>query len=250
VNATVYRWGIHQGEEPFVVGNRRAGMVTFSGCHLRCQFCYTPETSVRKEGESMGEARFANLLETLVARGSENLTLISPTHVWPLIERPLTRFKQSFPIPVVAKISGYETPSLLKRLTGIADVVVPDFKVLSSACAQKVNLPPDYGDRTSEAIGFLSDTLGDGTRRDGRLTKGTVVRHLIMPGFEDDSLAVVERLNEIGYRGALNLMTHFINVNHPTLVTADSKHVERLVREAQKADRQVFVNARRVCHVH
>ena len=112
----VFRSGIHLGEERIVEGNRASGMVTLSGCHLACNFCYTPETSIHKLGKDFSSDEFYQLCEELVARGARNINLISPTHVWSELSRPLADLRQVHGrlLPIVLKVSGFESRSIAK----------------------------------------------------------------------------------------------------------------------------------------
>jgi putative pyruvate formate lyase activating enzyme len=109
--------GIHFGEEGVVWGNDRSGMVVFSGCHLSCSFCYTPEASQLNLGENFTAEEFKNLLAKLLAEGARNINLISPTHTWSVIESVLEKFKEGAgkKIPLLLKFSGFESPALIRR---------------------------------------------------------------------------------------------------------------------------------------
>ena len=237
----IYKMGIHFGEEPIIVGNHRSGMINFSGCHLACSFCYTPETSVRKEGRDYPVQSLAQVFDELAQQGAQNLNLISPTHFFPQLEAPLRDCR----LPKVLKVSGYESVALARRFAHCADVVVPDFKVLSETAAAKVNLPRNYGVVATAMI----ETLESQYRKpqftpDGKLARGVVVRHLMMPGFFEDSLAVVERLAEISFSGMLNVMTRFVSPAEHRLVCPKAADLIRLVQLAQGYGLTLLVNGK------
>ncbi|MBY0371273.1 hypothetical protein K2X33_11340, partial [bacterium] len=159
----ILRAGIHKGEEALVLGNERSGMVVFSGCHLSCNFCYTPETSVEFQGTDYDAEGFTEVLSRLLSLGARNINLISPTHVWNEIEPILKRFKSGMgkDIPLVLKFSGFEPVALIDRFAAVGDVLVPDFKVASRESAAQVGLPQGYGQVASAALKRMLVTHGE-----------------------------------------------------------------------------------------
>lgn len=244
MKARILKSGIHRGEEPLVWGNDRAGMVVFSGCHLTCSFCYTPETSVYKLGTDVDADGFTQVLATLLAGGARNINLISPSHVWSAIEPVLQRFKsgEGRPIPLVLKFSGFESPSLIRRFAAVADVLVPDFKVWSGDLAASFTLPPQYGPVAARAIQEMMRTHSETVWEGGKMKHGMVVRHLLMPGCQDDSRAVVDKLGQLGFNGHLNFMTHFISPEKG-LMKAEPERVNELARRAARLGMNVLVDA-------
>jgi len=230
----VFHSGLHFGEEPFVVGNECSGMVNFSGCHLACAHCYTPEATSGHFGEKLTAEAFEVRLEQLVDSGAKNLNLISPTHLWPSIEPSLQQFHARHPaVPIVLKMSGYEGTAFADRMAAVGDVLVPDFKVVSEEAAARCALPVSYGAVATRAIETWSRTHGAGeTNSAGQLQRGIVVRHLLMPGFEADSRQVVSELAALRFPGWLNLMTRFMRPQGHGLVRAKEAFVEELVTQS------------------
>lgn len=239
----VYHASLHFGEEPFVRGNERAGMVNFAGCHLACTHCYTPEAASGRHGEDQDADVFFATLEGLVHQGARNLNFVSPTVAWPRIEPVLRRFRAAWPgVPVVLKPSGYEGAGFLERMAALADVVVPDFKVSSEAAARAVGLPPAYGVVARRGIETLVKTHGEPRfGAEGCLERGLVVRYLVMPGFDDDGREVVDALGRARYRGALNVMTRFVTPGG-RLVRAKTELVEDLAERARAYGMAVAVD--------
>ncbi len=243
----IYKSGIHLGEEKIVEGNQSSGMITFTGCHLACNFCYTPETSVHNIGTDYTADAFTRLVEELVMRGARNLNLISPTHFWPSLSRPLMKLKLNYGrlLPLVLKISGYEGPETIHGMASLGDVIVPDFKVYSGESAGKVNLPQTYGKTAQRSIELFIKTHGFSHYNDsGKLTHGLLVRHLMMPGFLEDSLDVVRALAEIKYTGYLNLMTYYIDPRARQVTNANPDEVLLLSTAAEQAGMKIMVNGK------
>lgn len=239
----VLKTGIHRGEEAMVWGNDRSGMIVFSGCHLACNFCYTPETSVLKLGEDLAVDEWLNRVAGLLAEGANNIALISPTHFWSVVEPALIALKTGMgkEIPLILKVSGYESPSFSARMAALGDVLVPDFKVWGSNVADRVGLPLNYGEMALGSIRSFMSTHGTESWESGKLQRGIIVRHLLMPDCESDSTEVVEALGRIGYRGVFNLMTFFIAPGRG-LIQADPGRVARLAARARELGMAVVID--------
>jgi putative pyruvate formate lyase activating enzyme len=226
--------GLHRGEESIVFGNDRSGMVVFSGCHLSCSFCYTPETSRDFIGKDFSLEAFSSLLESLVEQGARNISLISPSHVWNFIEPALQQFKHTHGgyYPLILKVSGFESPAQIRRFARVADVFVPDFKVWDESVATAVALPKHYGRVAQAALKAIDESHRAPTWEGTVLRRGTVVRHLLMPDYAPDSCDVVKAAWQIGYHGLMNFMTCFIEPGKG-LKRAPAHQVDALVGQAR-----------------
>lgn len=213
MNPKIYQSGIHFGEEKIIIGNDRSGVIYFSGCHLKCSFCYTPETSKLKLGtESTNLVKdFCSLME----KGAKNLNLITVTHIWPTVKSSLIEFKKIHPkTPIVLKVSGMQGKNLAQSMLDQADVVVFDYKFALKESALRYNLPECYPLLTREAIA----QSGTPTFQDGKLIKGALVRHLVMPNELDNSKAVLKNLREIDFKGPINLMTRYFDPTRKKII--------------------------------
>jgi putative pyruvate formate lyase activating enzyme len=225
-------------------GNQSSGMVTFSGCHLSCNFCYTPETSVHKIGTDLSPLEFAHLVDDLVRRGARNINLISPTHVWSAIRDPLRELKgrTGSALPIVLKISGFEKPNVISQMSTVADVFVPDFKVFGQETARHCGLPYNYGSVAVKALREIMNTHGAFSEINGSLSRGILVRHLMMPDHFEDSLRVVGELAAIGFNGYFNIMTYFVEPMTGHLHNAAPDRVHLLAGQAQRAGMRILIN--------
>lgn len=214
----IHRYGIHRGEEQYVKGNRRAGMIVLAGCHLRCSFCYTPEASFERQGEFLDLGR---VLDELAEQGAQNFNFISPTHVWNEIRGPLRLARQRHPhIPVVLKVSGYEGERLAREFAESADVIVMDYKVFHEEAAQTVNLPLPYGKMASRFLGRLLPLKPFTQNAEGEIESGVLVRTLWLPAAPNEAIAIGQELERVGFDGAWNLMRHFIDPVGKRLLSA------------------------------
>ena len=75
------------------------------------------------------------------------------------------------------------------------DIYLPDFKYMSPELASLCSNVPDYVDFATLALQEMVRQTGPVVFDEaGMLLKGTVVRHLVLPGCRKDSMAVLDRL--------------------------------------------------------
>jgi putative pyruvate formate lyase activating enzyme len=185
-------------EEPPISGERGSGTVFFSGCPLSCVFCQNAEISHEHEGKIISTERLADIFISLQSRGAHNINLVTATHFAPKVKDALDIAKRNgLKIPVVYNCGGYESVETLKILEGYIDIYLPDFKYMSNDIAAKYSLCRDYPERAKEALTEMVRQTGAPVfDENGMLLRGTVVRHLVLPGCSGDSINVIKYLHE------------------------------------------------------
>ena len=182
------RAGLHPWEEPCISGTRGSGTVFFCGCNMRCAFCQNHEISQDGKGLAVSAARLEEIFSELAAQGAHNLNLVTPTHyteaLLPLLERA--------PLPVVWNSSAYESVQTLRKLEGKVDIYLPDLKFADAGLAESVAHAPDYPSVARAAILEMVRQVGAYQMEDGLLRRGVLIRHLVLPGQVDNSLAVID----------------------------------------------------------
>ena len=144
----VARAGLHMWEEPVISGTKGSGTVFFSGCNLHCVFCQN----------------------------------------YDITEAVLQSLDEPLPVPVVYNTSGFETQDTLRRLKGKVQIYLPDLKYSDDMAAIKYSNAPYYFRIATEAIKEMYNQVGDYHIDDnGIMTKGVIIRHLIMPGMPDNT---------------------------------------------------------------
>lgn len=208
--ALVAAASLHMWEEPCLSGERGAGAVFFSGCPLGCVFCQNREISIDKKGESVSASSLANIFRELETAGAECLDLVSATQYVPTVFEALDIARVQ--IPVVWNTGGYERAELMDTLLSHIDVYLPDFKFFSPELSKKLCGAPDYAKRAIESLKIAVDTLGECVFDErGIMKRGTIVRHLVLPGQKNDSIEILKLLkNEIDItKIKLSLMSQF-----------------------------------------
>lgn len=197
--ALVARAALHRGEEPCISGDdpqRGSGTVFFAGCTLACAFCQNHTISRGVAGAAVSAARLAEIFAELVAEGAHNINLVSPTPYVPVIREALLRYRP--PVPVIYNTSGYERVQTLRTLDGLVDVYLPDYKYADTSLSQALSGAADYPEVAMSAISEMVRQTGPvALDEQGLIRRGTVVRHLVLPGHTANSMACLTRLAEV-----------------------------------------------------
>ena len=198
--ATLYvsRIAPHMWEEPPISGTRGSGTVFFSGCSLRCVFCQNRRISREGVGRPISAEALEEEILRLRDQGVHNVNFVTPTHYSAALIPVLAALKPRLGIPVVWNCGGYESVEALRRLEGLVDVYLPDFKYLSPELSAAYSAAPDYAERATEAVLEMYRQVGRITfDSEGLVTRGMILRHLVLPGCRADSLAVLRHLAHI-----------------------------------------------------
>ena len=185
---------LHRWEEPCLVGDRGAGTVFFTGCNLRCCFCQNRPISREGVGRPVSVERLRAIFRELVAQGAACLDLVTPTHFAPAILEALG--EEAWPVPVVWNCGGYESPETLRLLAGKVQVYLPDLKYALPGPAARYSAAADYFDRAKEAIAEMFRQTGPYRMEDGRLKRGVLIRHLLLPGELENTRRCIDYVAE------------------------------------------------------
>ena len=183
----------HMWEEPVLAGSGGSGALFFGGCTLGCKYCQNAAISGGPVGKPTDSAGLRRIFEDLIAQGAENIDLVTPTHFLPTI---LPALEPKLPVPVVCNCGGYERVETLRELEGKIDIYLPDFKYADGALAADLSGAPDYFPRAQDAIREMVCQTGAPQWQGDKLLRGTVIRHLILPGHVDNSLRVLDWIGE------------------------------------------------------
>ena len=192
------RAALHMWEEPCISGTKGSGAVFFSGCGLRCCFCQNHDSAIGSRGRAVSVERLGEIFLELKEKGAANINLVTGAHYVPQIIEALDMARRNgLDIPVVYNSSGYEKTETLKLLEGYVDIYLPDLKYLDPELAQKFSYAPDYVQAAKAAIGEMVRQTGKCEfGEDGYIRKGTIVRHLILPGHTGNSIKALRYLHE------------------------------------------------------
>ncbi len=233
----VARASLHMWEEPCISGTRGSGTVFFSGCSLGCVYCQNRDISRGERGKEISAERLAEIFFELKEKGAHNINLVTPSHYLPTIIYAIERAKrESIGIPFVYNSSAYEKADSIKRLDGLIDIYLPDFKYIDREIAKRYSFAEDYPEVAKNAISeMVSQKRGARFDKDGIMTEGVIVRHLVLPDAYENSRAVIEYLYAT-YKDDIyiSLMSQYTpvceNEIYPELnLTVDEKEYEALI---------------------
>lgn len=211
----VARAALHMWEEPCISGKSGSGAVFFSGCPMHCVFCQNARIANGNAGKEITRERLAEIFLQLQEQGANNINLVTPDHYAPALIPALVRAKsRGLSVPVVYNTSSYVHADTLRRLEGLVDIYLPDFKYGRRETAERYAKAPDYPEAAKAAIAEMVRQTGrpefyeKGSGRavsselfndwDGGgeilMKKGTIVRHLLLPGHLQESREILKYL--------------------------------------------------------
>ncbi len=154
-------------------------------------------------------------VKELIERKVHNLNFVTPDHFWPhLRELCLGLREQEILIPSVFNCSGYQKPGMVLEYSEFVDMFMPDMKFADGKLAGFCMNDRDYPEIAMEAIRRMVKTKGfldpwDPTGRHAA-KRGVLVRHLVLPGYVENSLKVLDLLyHEFGPGIPLSVMSQF-----------------------------------------
>ncbi len=190
------RAALHMWEEPCISGEEGSGAVFFTGCTLRCVYCQNFSLSRGETGREISVKRLSEIFLELQDEGANNINLVTPTHFVPQIIEALRQAENlGLHIPIVYNTSGYESVKTLKKLRGLVDIYLPDFKYWEKESARRYSLAEDYPDVAKAALQEMVDQVKAPVFDErGMMKSGVIVRHLLLPGHVTEGEKIVEYL--------------------------------------------------------
>jgi putative pyruvate formate lyase activating enzyme len=183
IHARVANYGPHRGEERPLVGRGGSGTIFFSGCSMSCVYCQNWDISTQPGGDEVGTEQLADMMLDLQNRGCENVNLVSPTHVVPLVLHALDLAAAGgLSIPLVYNTGTYDMLETLELLDGVVDIYLPDAKYADERTAQELSGVSGYPALMRQALTEMHRQVGDlALDERGVATRGILVRHLVLP---------------------------------------------------------------------
>jgi putative pyruvate formate lyase activating enzyme len=205
----------HFGEEPCLQGHNGSGSVFFSGCNLRCVFCQNHDIAHQKNGFHLTPEELAEWYIKLQDVGHvHNINLVTPEHVVPQVVLSILHAKElGLRLPIVYNTSSFDSLESIELLDGLVDIYLPDFKVWNASTSKRLLKADDYATVAKESIQAMHRQVGDLCfTSDGLAKKGVLLRHLVMPGHEEEGKHIVRWLAE---NISKDLYIHVMEQYHP-----------------------------------
>ena len=173
-------------------------------------FCQNHEISRGGVGETLSEPQLRDLMLRLRDQGVHNINLVTGAHFVRAIAQALEGLELG--IPVVWNSSGYESVESLKRLEGLVQVYMPDYKYTRPELALRYSFARDYPEIAPAAIREMFRQVGPYRMdEEGLLLSGVLIRHLILPGEMQQAMDVIDFVAEEFPRGSVlfSLMSQY-----------------------------------------
>lgn len=218
----IARVGLHHFEEPCLSGEKGSGTIFFSGCNLRCLFCQNYEISHGGKGLEVSESELVDCMLYLQDIGAHNINLVTPSNYTNLLQSTLEKAKTVVKLPIVWNSSGYETVANLRKMQGLVDVYLPDFKYSDDDLAWEYSHAKGYREVVLAALEEMRrQQPKDVFDNDGMMQKGVIVRHLVLPGQIENTVDALRDIASVDKSLYVSLMGQYFptdNVkDHPTL---------------------------------
>lgn len=205
----------HFGEEPCIQGHNGSGSVFFSGCNLRCVFCQNHDIAHQKNGFNLTPEQLAEWCVKLQdVGGVHNINFVTPEHVAPQVALAILHARDiGLKIPIIYNTSSFDSLESIKLMDGLVDIYLPDFKVWTLESSKRLLKADNYAATAMESIKAMHAQVGDLCfTADGIAKKGVLLRHLVMPGKEEEGKQIVRWLAE---NVSKDLFIHVMEQYHP-----------------------------------
>lgn len=196
--AMVAKAMVHKWEEPVLAGQGGSGAIFFGGCNLGCAYCQNRAISQKAVGAPTDGPALRKIMEDLIAQGAENIDLVTATPYLPTL---LEALAEPLSVPVVYNTGGYESSAAIAMLDGKVDIYLPDLKYADTALAKALSNAPDYFSVATAAILQMFRQVGPVQWAGSKITKGVIIRHLILPGQVENSLKILDWIGQTFQKG-------------------------------------------------
>ncbi len=236
---------IHRGEEPVISGANGICNIFFSHCNLQCIYCQNFQISRNK---GLAEERIMTLDEVVnsviacLNQGAEAVGFVTPSHFVPHVRAIIEELHLRGLYPVtVYNSNGYDTVESLRSLEGLIDVYLPDLKYASASLSKSLSDASDYPEVARKAIAEMYRQKGSSVivSDDGQAVNGLIIRHLVLPGQTDDSIAILKWIaEELSPSLHISLMSQYYPtscmINHPQLNRKITEEEYSMVEKAME----------------
>lgn len=224
---------IHRGEEPVISGSKGICNVFFTNCNLQCVYCQNWQISDNSLDHAEDEMELEEVLDQITGildTGINILGFVSPTHFIPQMKViVLSLSERGYHPAIVYNSNGYDDVDELKRLEGMVDVYLPDFKYMEKDIARKYSGAANYPEVASRALKEMMRQTGPSliVDNEGYAMRGMLIRHLVLPGHTENSLKVMETIaKELSPGIHVALMSQYYPCHHANDMAVLNRHVE------------------------
>ncbi len=222
---------VHKGEEPVISGNKGICNVFFEHCNLQCIYCQNHEISRNDHRTILPEQNFNNIIYRIcnTLEETENMVgFVSPSHYVPQMMAIIRGLHHAGKHPVIVyNTNAYDKVDTLKRLEGMVDIYLPDFKYMDATMAQQYSQAKNYPAIASSALKEMYRQKGSALIvNNGIAESGIIVRHLVLPGAVMQSIDIMRFIaEEISTKLHISLMAQY----YPTALVKNHLKLNRTI---------------------
>lgn len=219
-------YSLHYYEEPCISGKEGSGTVFFSNCNLRCLFCQNYKISQEGKGYEISIEELADIFLKQQEAGANNINLVTPTmYVYHIIEAIRIAKRKGLKLPIVYNTNGYENVETIKKLDGYIDIYLPDLKYFYDDLGVKYSGVNNYIEIATKAILEMIKQVGKPEfDENGLIKKGTIIRHLILPGHIQNSKHILKWLKDnVENKAYISVMAQYF----PTYKAKEDKYLNK-----------------------
>lgn len=239
-NVKIALASLHMFEEPCISGKEGSGTVFFSGCNFRCKFCQNYKVSQECEGKEITIEELSDIFIDLQNKNANNINLVTGFMYVPhIIEAIKIARQKGLKIPVVYNSSGYESIDTIKMLDGYVDIFLPDLKYYYDEIAKDLSGVPNYFNTATKCIKQMVEQVGEIKYDErGMMTKGVIVRHLVLPNHIRNSKMILKWLKEnLDKKVLISVMAQYF----PSYKALETEDVNRKLNEEEFNDIKEYV---------
>ena len=211
-------------EEPCLSNEKGVLAIFFSGCNLKCDFCQNHEISRGGVGKIFSIDDFVKLIEEKQNSHSA-IDLITPTHFSNALCLAFEKIEKH--VPVIWNTNAYETVENIQKVSKFVDIFLPDLKYATDALGQKFSACKNYFSFALPAIKEMckqkSDIFEDvacanqpsfNQNKEEKchekiMKQGVIIRHLVLPGYTQNSLQVLDEIAKNFPDRMISIMSQF-----------------------------------------
>lgn len=227
---------LHLGEEPVISGENGICNIFFSRCNLSCIYCQNYQISKRHGKVIETKHTLDNVLNQIITHlntGIKLLGFVSPSHHLPQIKLIIASLNKLGYFPrTVYNTNAYDTVESLRKLEGVIDIYLPDFKYFSSQLSKEYSDAKDYTEIAINALKEMYKQKGSKLilDSDGIAISGMIIRHLVLPNQIKNSISILEFIaNELSSSINISLMSQY----QPTLNVYNHNYLGKTVSEKE-----------------
>lgn len=247
---------LHKWEEEPVSGIAKGYNGTFAiffyGCNMRCVYCQNSKISRARLNDFVVESpRIGNLREhkkilytpeelseEIIKAEKQNVASISfitgVLYVDQIVETIKLAKSKGLKKPIVYNSGGYETVSQIKKLDGLIDIYLPDFKYFNNELGKLYSKVPNYVDVAKPCIAEMHRQVVVDSKGENK-EPALIVRHLVIPSHTENSIQVIKYLYDTyGDSITLSIMSQYTPMNNLKLTAFPELKRKLTKREYEK----------------